>query len=82
MFKNRWLFTVRKQTISALTNNSSRRKINVDWMLESIHSHRVPSMCGIHYLLVVCMPTFYISVNMFKNIIDNYPVRAGCTKNS
>ena len=39
-------------------------------------------MCGIHYLLVVCMPTFYIRVNMFKNIIDNYPVRAGCTKNS
>ena len=38
-------------------------------------------MYGINYLPIVCMLTFSI-VDMFKNRIDKYLVRAGCTKNS
>ena len=47
----------------------------VDWMLESFHFPRGPSMYGIHYQQCA----HAISVNMFKNRIDKYLVKAGYT---
>ena len=47
----------------------------VDWRLESFHFPRGPSMYGINYQQSVYM----LVVNMFKNRIDKYLVKAGYT---
>ena len=45
-------------------------------MLEVIHSPRGPLMIGINCPLIECI-LVQCSINMFKNRIDNYVVRAG-----
>ena len=57
-------------------DNTTTLQKKVDWTLESIHFHRGPSMYGITYQLIVYM---LLSVNMFKDKIDKYLVKAGYT---
>ncbi len=56
-------------------HNYTLVKKQVDYMLESIHFPRGPSMYGIHYQLTV----YASSVNVFKNRIDKYLAKAGYT---
>ena len=46
-------------------------------MLGSFHFHRGPSIYGINYQQSACV--YASSVNMFKNRIDKYLVKAGYT---
>ena len=48
-------------------------------MLESFHFPRGPSMYGINYQQSVYMLVVLIILNMFKNKIDKYLVKAGYT---
>ena len=57
-------------------HNYTLVKNKVDWTLESILFHRGPSMYGIK-LSTDCVPAS--SVNMIKNKIDKYLVKAGYT---
>ena len=58
-----------------------RRKGWEDWLLESIHSPRVPlELYGITYLLIVC--ALVVLICLIKDRIDKYLVRAGNTQNS
>ena len=67
---------VMKCVIAGTTHliTSHWRRSKVDWMLESIHFPRGPSMDGINYQLIVYMLVMLI---MFKNTIDKYLVKAG-----
>ena len=62
---------VKKQSIIIIFfiyNPTELDSLKVDWMLESLHFPRGPSMYGINYQQSAS------SVNMFKNRIDKYLV--------
>ena len=51
----------------------------VDWMLGSFHFHRGPSLCYFLWNKLSSECVHASSVNMFKNRIDKYLVKAGYT---